>query len=192
DEVCRENPESRVTQEQGEAEGRKDLRQHRPAYHVTNEREVDGDPKQKQYERSNETKGTWTSAQPHNHQKRHVHTEHDEFNVREVDEIHHAPDQCQTRGEQRIDSPKQQAAYDHLQQQHRLLLPAFHGPFQLGAGCIVRPDQLILLALELDQVSGGKDVLAGRIELDAVVAHHQLLGLQVGLAQSVTDLFRVC
>ena len=43
-----------------------------------------------------------------------VHAEHDEIAMREVDDVHHAPDQRQARGKQRVDGAQQKAADDHL------------------------------------------------------------------------------
>ncbi len=61
-------------------------------------------------------------------------------------------------------------------------IPASHG------GGLVRPHQLVGLVLELDQVGGGEHVLAGGVELDAVIAHHQLFGLEIGRDQRGADL----
>ena len=61
----------------------------------------------------------------------------------------------------------------------------------MAVGLFVRPDQLIFLALELDEVGRGEDVLPGLVELHAVVAHHQLVGLEVGLGQRDADLLRI-
>src|SRR5689334_21393359 len=58
-----------------------------------------------------------------------------------------------------------------------LLLPALHRPFELGGGGFVGPHRLVVLALELDQVGRRLAVLAGLVEFDAAIAHHQLLGL---------------
>src|SRR5436853_1137274 len=62
----------------------------------------------------------------------------------------------------------------------RCLLPPLHRPFELGLRRAFRPHQLILLRLELDQISRGENVLAGLVVLHAAIAHHQLLGLKVG------------
>src|SRR5881396_3040202 len=59
-------------------------------------------------------------------------------------------------------------------------LPPLHRPFELGLRRAVRPHQLVLLGLELDQVGRGEDVLAGLVVFDAAIAHHQLVGLEVG------------
>src|SRR5207247_3199118 len=72
-----------------------------------------------------------------------------------------------------------------------LVLPALHRPFELGRGDVLRPDELVDLALQLNQVGRSKDVLPRRVELDAAVAHHQLLGLEIGLLQGVPDLLRL-
>ena len=75
-----------------------------------------------------------------------IHAEHDEFAVGEVDEIHHAPDQGQTRGEQRINGPQQEATDDHLHHHHRLTSPkpaATPRPPQSGIGRRFRPDQFV-------------------------------------------------
>src|SRR2546430_17718027 len=69
-----------------------------------------------------------------------------------------------------------------------LLLPTLHRPIELGGRRLVRPYQLIGLVLELDEVGGGEGVLTGLVELHAVVAHHQLLGLEIGLGERVADL----
>src|SRR5215813_15438675 len=61
--------------------------------------------------------------------------------------------------------------------QCRVLLPAFHRPFELDLGRLLRPDQLVGLVLQLDQIGRGQDILPGLVKLDAVIAHHQLLGL---------------
>src|SRR4051794_28091135 len=66
------------------------------------------------------------------------------------------------------------------------LLPRLHRPFQFGGRRAVGPDQLVGLILELDQVGRGQNVLAGLVELDALIAHHQLLRLEIGLSERFT------
>src|SRR5579884_55835 len=61
-----------------------------------------------------------------------------------------------------------------------LLMPALHRQFELGGGAVFRPDRHVLLTLQLDQIRRRQDVLAGRVELHAVIAHDELIGLEVG------------
>ena len=104
-EIGREDPERGVAQQQREAEGRQDLRQHRPAHHLADEAEID------------ERRRAGTArppppgrrppgrhADPSARRERHIHAEHDELAMGEVDEVHHAPDQRQPGGEQRVDA----------------------------------------------------------------------------------------
>src|SRR5438132_6621365 len=72
-----------------------------------------------------------------------------------------------------------------------LVLPALHRPFELGRGHRLGPHQLVRPGLELNEIGRGKHVLPRRVELDAAVAHHQLLGLEVGLLQRLPDLLRL-
>ena len=58
------------------------------------------------------------AAEPGDDQQADIHAQHDEFAVGEIDEIHHSPDQRETRGEQRVDGPQQQTTDDDLQKQH--------------------------------------------------------------------------
>ena len=51
-----------------------------------------------------------------------------ELAMREVDEIHHPPDQRETRGEKCVDGSQKETTYDHLQKKHRLIFPARHRP----------------------------------------------------------------
>ena len=75
----------------------------------------------------------------------------------------------------------------HLQQQHQrfglLLGPARHWPFQLGIRRLRWPDQVVIFSVQLDQISRGQNVLPGLIELDALIAHHQLVGFEIGRSQ---------
>ena len=43
-----------------------------------------------------------------------IHAEHDEIAMREIHDVHHAPDQGQPGGKQRVDGSEQEAADDHL------------------------------------------------------------------------------
>src|SRR5581483_6892549 len=57
----------------------------------------------------------------------------------------------------------------------------------LGGG--LRPDRDVVLAvLQLDDDARGEDVLALVVELDALVADHELIGLEVGRLQRRLDL----
>src|SRR5262249_8773422 len=58
--------------------------------------------------------------------------------------------------------------------------PPLVGYLQLGGRRLRRPHGDVLVALQLDQIGCGESVLAGVVELDALVAHHQLIGLEVG------------
>src|SRR6185437_16438474 len=69
----------------------------------------------------------------------------------------------------------------------RRLLPALVRIDELRGRRFLRPDGEVVLALELDEVGRRLGVLAGRVELDALVAHHQLLGLEIGLLQRLLD-----
>src|SRR6185437_16564208 len=47
-----------------------------------------------------------------------IHAEHDELAMREVDEVHHAPDQREPRREEGIDRADEQPVGDDLQKYH--------------------------------------------------------------------------
>ena len=51
--------------------------------------------------------------------ERHIHAEHDEIAMGKIDDVHHAPDQRQARGEQCIDGTEEESADDHLHQKER-------------------------------------------------------------------------
>src|SRR5262249_39123088 len=72
-----------------------------------------------------------------------------------------------------------------------LFPPARHRPFELGVWRVLRPHRFLRLALKLDEVGRRQSVLAGLVEPDAAVADHELLGLEVGLAQRRLDLRRL-
>src|SRR6476660_7572947 len=67
--------------------------------------------------------------------------------------------------------------------------PAFVGQRRRFGGVGLRPDRDIVFAvLQLDDEAGGQYVLALVVELDALVAHHQLIGLHVGRLERRLDL----
>src|ERR1700743_3073247 len=67
--------------------------------------------------------------------------------------------------------------------------PAFVRKHRRLLGAVLRPDRDIVLAvLKLDDAARGQDVLALVVELDALVADHELIGLQVGRLQRGLDL----
>jgi hypothetical protein len=62
--------------------------------------------------------------------------------------------------------------------------PAFVGHDRRLLGTALGPDRHIVLAvLQLDDDAGGQDVLTLVVELDALVADHELLGLEVSRLQ---------
>ena len=63
--------------------------------------------------------GERPAAQRRPHHDGGVHAQHDEVAVREVDDVHHAPDQGEAGREQGIDRAEQQPAHDHLDQRDR-------------------------------------------------------------------------
>ena len=113
-----------------------------------------------------------------------VHCQHDEVAMGEVHHVHHAPDQRETGGKQGVHRPHQQTRDDDLEKYHApritLLRPALERQLELSGGARRWPDRHVVAALKLHQQRGGKLILALRIELDALVADHQLIGLQVG------------
>src|SRR5208282_3884704 len=70
----------------------------------------------------------------------------------------------------------------------RPLLPALHRPLELGGRLALRPDGLVRVALELDEIGRRERVLARGVELDAAIADHELVALQIGLPQRLLDL----
>src|SRR5690348_17161135 len=65
--------------------------------------------------------------------------------------------------------------------------PAAHWPLQLAGRGLFRPDQLITTAVQLNQICRRQDILPGLVELDALIAHHELPRLEIGLDKRVAD-----
>src|SRR5262245_27936150 len=131
----------------------------------------------------------------------------------EVDHVHHAPNERETGREERIYRADQQAAYNDLQEdvghgtaplalqfggptspspysRSRGRLPALVGQLQLARGPLLGPDGNVLAGLHLRDETGGEDILALVVELDAVVAGDHLARLQVRRLERGLDLGR--
>jgi hypothetical protein len=54
------------------------------------------------------------AMQPHHHDKRGVHPNHDEIAMAEIDHVHHTPDQREPRREQRVNRADEKPADDDL------------------------------------------------------------------------------
>ena len=99
-----EGPERGVAQHQGEAERAEDLRQHRAFGDVAHQAEVDRHAEQEHSSAAAPgTKKTGPQFQQGEREERRIHRQHDEVAMGEVDDVHHAPDQGEARGEQSID-----------------------------------------------------------------------------------------
>jgi hypothetical protein len=125
-EVRAEIPEHGVAQQQREAEGAEDLRQHRPLHDVADQREIDDDAERREHQHGERRAEQRPSSQERVRDESYVHAEHDEIAMREVDDVHHAPDQREARGEQRVHRAQQQSADDHLNDNERHRLPCPH------------------------------------------------------------------
>src|SRR3954470_22489919 len=85
---------------------------------MADQAKIDHDAEHKERERRGKSERRRSPAEPEYDQQRHIHAEHDELAMREIDEVHHPPDQRQPGGEQRIDRPEQQTADDDLDEEH--------------------------------------------------------------------------
>jgi len=90
------------------------LRNHRPAHDVPNEREVRGDADRREDQRGDGHPGCRAHPEQLPNDERRVHRQHDEIAVGEVHDVHHAPDERQPRGEQRVDRAEEEPSDDHL------------------------------------------------------------------------------
>ena len=127
DEIRGERPERGVAQHQRQAERAQDLRQHRAFGDVPHQPEIDDDAQHEQQRRRAGDEEDRTQLQQGEGEERRIHRQHDEIAVGEVDDVHHAPDQRQAGGKQRIDRSHQQAADHHLQQDHSVELLSLFG-----------------------------------------------------------------
>ncbi len=123
-EIGAEDPERRITQQQGEAEGRENLGDHRPAHDVANEAEIDDEAEEKEQERRARAERERPAVQIGHHDEGDIHTDHDELAMGEIDDVHHPPDQRQPGREQRIDGADQEADDDDLQEDHAMTIPS--------------------------------------------------------------------
>ena len=95
----------------------------------------------------------------------------------EIDEIHHAPDQRQARGKQRIDGAEQKPTDDDLHDHHRLLRPTYRvGPYiapsrspapECATGRGLRPDSSCVLRSLIGPPIGIRCHRAATAKLDA-------------------------
>ena len=143
DEVGGERPERGVAQHQRQAERAKDLRQHRAFGDVPDQAEIDDDTQHEQQRRGAGNEEDRAEFEQGEGKERRIHGQHDEVAMGEVDHVHHAPDQRQAGGKQRIDRSHQQAADHHLQQDHAFM--PWPGNAVRGQRCLKLAQKALLM-----------------------------------------------
>jgi hypothetical protein len=92
DEIGAKTPEHGIAQQQRQPEGAENLGQHRPLHHAADQSEIDDDAQRRQHQCGNRRAQKRPDTEQRPDHERHIHAEHDEIAMGEVDDVHHAPD----------------------------------------------------------------------------------------------------